>query len=63
MTRELNGAQLAILANRFEGIARKMANTLLRTGRSGVLNRARDFSCCLVTADCELLASAESLPI
>jgi N-methylhydantoinase B len=59
----LDGAQLAILNNRFEGVARKMANTLLRTGRSGVLNRARDFSCCIVTADHQLLAAAESLPI
>ena len=33
-----------------------MANTLLRTGRSGVLNIARDFSCCIVTADDGLLA-------
>jgi N-methylhydantoinase B len=60
---KLDGAQLMILHQRFEGIARKMANTLLRTGRSGVLNRARDFSCCILTADCELLAAAESLPI
>jgi N-methylhydantoinase B len=59
----LNGAELAILINRFEGIARKMTNTLYRTGRSGVLNRARDFSCCIVTADCQLLATADSLPI
>ncbi|SEJ95134.1 N-methylhydantoinase B [Sphingobium sp. AP50] len=59
----LNGAELAILNSRFEGIVRKMANTLLRTGRSGVLNRAKDFSCCIVTAGCELLAAAESLPI
>jgi len=59
----LDGARLAILANRLEGVARKMANTLLRTGRSGVLNRAKDFSCCIVTAGCELLATAESLPI
>lgn len=59
----LNGAELAILNSRFEGIVRKMANTLLRTGRSGVLNRAKDFSCCIITADCELLAAAESLPI
>jgi N-methylhydantoinase B len=57
------GAGLAILSNRFEGIARKMSNTLLRTGRSGVLNRAKDFSCCIVTAGGELLATAESLPI
>ncbi len=56
-------ALMTILANRFEGIVRKMANTLLRTGRSGVLNRARDFSCCIVTANGDLLAAAESLPI
>lgn len=62
-TTSLNGAEMAILINRFEGIARKMTNTLYRTGRSGVLNRARDFSCCIVTADCELLATADSLPI
>jgi len=59
----IDGLQLAILNNRLEGIARKMANTLLRTGRSGVLNIARDFSCCIITADDRLLATAESLPI
>ncbi len=59
----LNGAELAILNSRFEGVVRKMANTLLRTGRSGVLNRAKDFSCCIVTKDADLLAAAESLPI
>ena len=59
----LNGAKLAVINSRFEGVARKMANTLFRTGRSGVLNRARDFSCCIVTENCDLLASAESLPI
>lgn len=60
---QLDGAQLAILNSRMEGVAKKMANTLLRTGRSGVLNRARDFSCCIVTAGCELITAAESLPI
>ena len=59
----LDGVQLAILNKRLEGGCRKMANTLFRTGRSGVLNTARDFSCCIVTADNQLLASAESLPI
>jgi N-methylhydantoinase B len=58
-----DGVKLALLTNRLEGVARKMANTLLRSGRSGVLNIARDFSCCIVTADCQLLAAAESLPI
>ena len=60
---QFQGASLAVLINRFEGIARKMSNTLLRTGRSGVLNRAKDFSCCIVTASGDLLATAESLPI
>ena len=61
--KKFDGVRLAILSNRWEGIARKMANTLLRTGRSGVLATARDFSCCIVTADCRLLATAESIPI
>ena len=43
MVRKLDHDEMAILINRFEGVARKMTNTLYRTGRSGVLNRARDF--------------------
>ena len=35
---KLDGAQLAILSRRMEGVSRKMSNTLFRTGRSGVLN-------------------------
>jgi N-methylhydantoinase B len=62
-SRRLDGGQLAILNARFRGVARKMSNTLLRTGRSGVLNRARDFSCCIVTASGDLLSAADSLPI
>jgi N-methylhydantoinase B len=60
---KLDGVDLAIINKRFEGVCRKMANTLFRTGRSGVLNTARDFSCCVVTADDQLMAAAESLPI
>jgi len=58
-----DGVRLAILSKRFESVARKMANTLLRTGRSGVLNTGRDFSCCVVTADHELVTAAECYPI
>lgn len=54
---------LAVLNKRFESITTKMANTLLRTGRSGVLNLAKDFSTSIVTRECELLAGAETLPI
>ena len=60
---EMDGSTLAVLTARFEGIARKMANTLHRTGRSGILTIARDFSCVVLTARHELLATAESLPI
>ncbi len=59
----IDGVRLALLNNRLEGISRKMGNTLLRTGRSGVLNIARDFSCCIVSAGHELVSVAESLPI
>ncbi len=61
--RSMSGMRLAILTARFEGAARKMANTLQRTGRSGILTIARDFSCVVLTAADELLATAESLPI
>ena len=61
--RPVDGLQLALVNNRFEGIVRAMMNTLLRTSRSAILNTARDFSCCILTADHEMLAMAESLPI
>ena len=60
---ERRALQLALLARRFESITRKMANTLFRTARSGVINIGRDFSCCVVTAANEVLVSTESLPI
>jgi len=55
--------QLAVLTSRFKGIVRSMANTLFRTGRSGVLNTAHDFSCCILTKEHEMVVAAESLPI
>jgi N-methylhydantoinase B len=61
--KEIPGVDMAILGSRLNGIARKMANTLLRSGRSGILTIARDFSCVILTPDDELLAFAESLPI
>jgi N-methylhydantoinase B len=59
----LDSVQLAVLTSRFEGIARAMLNTLVRSARTGVLGVAHDLSCCILTADDELLAWAESLPI
>ena len=60
---KLDPVTMAVLNKRFEAVTTKMANTLLRTGRSGVLNLARDFSTSVVTRECELLTGAESLPI
>jgi N-methylhydantoinase B len=60
---QLDAVQLAVLSNRLDGIARAMMNALLRTSRSAIMNVARDFSCCILTADDELLSVAESIPI
>jgi N-methylhydantoinase B len=54
---------LAVISNRMESICREMMNTLLRSARSAVINQARDFSCSIVSAENELLASAEGLPV
>jgi N-methylhydantoinase B len=59
----LDRVLVAVLANRFEAIVREMTNTLFRTGRSAVLNMARDFSCSIVAADDQLLAAAEGLQV
>ena len=59
---DLSPMLLAVLANRFDGVVREMTNTMLRTGRSAVINSARDFSCGITTADNELFATAEGLP-
>src|SRR5690349_10879415 len=58
-----DGARLAVLSHRFEAIVRRMSNTLARSGRSGVLNTARDFSCCILTADGSVLMTGQSPPI
>jgi N-methylhydantoinase B len=59
----VDGVRLAVINSRLQRVVRSMMNTLFRTARSGVINTARDFSCCIVTEDDELLAFAESLPI
>ena len=42
---EIEPYLMVVLAKRFEAITKEMANTLLKTGRSGVINSARDFAC------------------
>jgi N-methylhydantoinase B len=60
---KLDPIMLSVIANRLDGIVREMTNTLLRAARSAVISSARDFSCCIVTGDNQLLASAEGLPV
>ncbi len=60
---EMDPVLVSVMANRLDGIVREMTNTLLRAARSAVISSARDFSCCIVTGDNRLLASAEGLPV
>ena len=59
----LDPVLLSVLSNRLDGIVREMSNTLLKAARSAVIAVARDFSCAICTADNQLLATAEGLPV
>src|SRR5690606_14171942 len=59
----MDGARLAVISNRFNAVVASMMNTIFRSSRSGVLNSAHDFSCCIISANHELVMGAESLPI
>jgi N-methylhydantoinase B len=59
----LDALQMAVVQSRLEAAVRAMIHTLLRSARSGILGVAKDFSCCILTADDELMATAESIPI
>lgn len=60
---KFDAVRTAVIANKIDGVVREMTNTLLRSARSAVINSARDFSCAIVTAQDELLACAEGLPV
>ena len=62
-TQCIDPVDLAVLSSRFTAIVRSMSNTLIRAGRSVILNTGRDFSCCVITGDDELLAMADSVPV
>lgn len=59
----VDGFRLAIISSRLNIIVEAMMNTIFRSSRSGVLNSAHDFSCCIISADHQLVMGAESLPI
>ncbi len=60
---DMEAALMAVIANRLDAIVREMTNALLRAGRSAVITIARDFSCCICTAEDEMLAAAEAIPV
>jgi N-methylhydantoinase B len=53
----------AILSRRLDSIARTMQHTLVRSSRSGVIASGHDCSCCILSANSELLTVAETIPI
>ncbi|GAA1620065.1 hypothetical protein GCM10009789_87150 [Kribbella sancticallisti] len=59
----MDGVRMAVISSRLNVIVEAMMNTIFRSSRSGVLNAAHDFSCCIVSAGHELVMGAESLPI
>lgn len=54
---------VVILRQRIEAIIREMVNALLKSGRSGVLNTALDFSCSLTDAKFQSVSVALGLPV
>ena len=59
----MDGVKMAVMSHRLDALVGSMMNTIFRSGRSGVLNSAHDFSCCVISANDELVMGAESLPI
>lgn len=54
---------MIVLRRRFEAIIREMTNALFKSGRSGVLNTAMDFSCSLTDAKFQSVSVALGLPV
>ncbi|MCI0898766.1 MAG: hydantoinase B/oxoprolinase family protein, partial [Chloroflexi bacterium] len=54
---------LAVVEHRLESIALEMTEVMLRTAMSQILNSSRDFSTCILDADCQLVAQGEGIPV
>jgi N-methylhydantoinase A/oxoprolinase/acetone carboxylase beta subunit/N-methylhydantoinase B/oxoprolinase/acetone carboxylase alpha subunit len=54
---------LAVVEHRLESIAREMAEVMLRTSMSQILNSSRDFSTAILDAKCQLIAQGEGIPV
>ncbi|MHA1209753.1 MAG: hydantoinase B/oxoprolinase family protein [Candidatus Freyarchaeota archaeon] len=63
MAQEIDPYLMIILPRMFEAITREITFTLMKSGRSGVINTARDFSSAIVTGDGRLFMIEEGLPV
>lgn len=54
---------MVVLRRRFEAIIREMINALFKSGRSGVLNTAMDFSCSLTDSSFQSISLALGIPV
>jgi len=54
---------IVVIRRRFEAIIREMINALFKSGRSGVLNTAMDFSCSLTDDQFRSISLAQGLPV
>jgi len=54
---------MVVLRRRFEAIIGEMINALFKSGRSGVLNTAMDFSCSLTDSRFQSISLAQGLPV
>lgn len=61
-TQTLDVTTLIVMSNRLDSITREMTNTIVRAARSTTM-AARDFSCCIVSSDHELLSCPEGAPV
>jgi N-methylhydantoinase B len=54
---------LAVTQNRLDHITQQMGWVMLRTARSPIFSQSHDFSCFIATADGEVIAQADGIPI
>ena len=53
----------SVVAHRLESIAREMADVMIRTSMSQILNSSRDFSTAILDATGQLVAQGEGIPV
>ncbi len=53
----------SVVGHRLESIAREMADVMIRTSMSQILNSSRDFSTAILDAEGQLVAQGEGIPV